>query len=226
MTRDEAREKIRKLLALATSGNPNEAASAAAKAVSLMERYEILAAEVEGTGGEEPMERMTFGDLMKRLERWRFFLADGVASAHWCAVCYRRLTGEIEIVGRRSDVLAAQRVLEWCHGEIIQLARACAGRGRRYAHAFRLGCVWAIRKAIEAERARLHAELAGSVTSRALMIVDDRAARAQEAIGKIRTVRSKQNPDRVAFAHGAYEARDVYGRTKPQVTDGSGEGAR
>ena len=79
-------DRVRKLLALATSPNVHEAAAAAAAAQALVERHRLegrLAAHAAVTGSltdgrEAPLDRA------RRLRRWKVALATGLADANGC----------------------------------------------------------------------------------------------------------------------------------------------
>jgi len=88
----EAVEKAVKLLRLATSSNPNEAAVAAAKAQEMIDRYKlgVLSADFDiGTNGEpdEPIKDFD-NDLLdpgSRVATWKRCLIQHVSRANQCA---------------------------------------------------------------------------------------------------------------------------------------------
>lgn len=149
MTYDEALEKAAKLLRLAQSSNPHEAALAASRAQDLMQRFQIdnALAELAATGngvGQPQEEVKDFGfdplDKAGRLERWKGQLGLGLAKLHGCS-CYRS-GGDLKLIGRASDVSTVRYMFSWLNREIKRLAAEdCRGCGITYAKDFKLGAV-------------------------------------------------------------------------------------
>jgi hypothetical protein len=82
-------DKVKKLLALSKSSNPNEAAAAAARAAELMFEHKIEAADLEITGGaKRPVEAVTEATLSNGdwREFWKGQLAEAVARSMSCRV--------------------------------------------------------------------------------------------------------------------------------------------
>ncbi len=187
MTRDEMLDKVEKLLALSTSENEHEAASAAAHAAAIMERHAIEMADLGplGDGVGEALEESTFDPMGKRLVQWRARLALVVAEANGCSVYSRRLADGLrntQIVGSKQDVGKARLLFDFCVAEIARLTlQNATGRGRAFANAYRHGCVEAIGAAIKAESARIRADATARGSSCAL-VVADRAQAANEFI--------------------------------------------
>jgi hypothetical protein len=216
-TRKELLAKIQKLLSLSRSDNLHEAALAAARAQEIMERHAIAAAELE-QADEEEMERSTIGPRLQRRSRWQWDLAKVVAEACGCAVAYMGASGTILVVGRKTDVEVAGKIRAYCHAEVDSLtAKFAAGQGSAWGRSFRLGCVAAIGKAIEDERAATRESLRGQVTERALVVVDGKQAEAERALGEVKTVKLGSRPDMLAFATGVVAGRHVWTGTKPRV---------
>ena len=137
-------DRVRKLLALATSSNVHEAALAAAKAQSLIDQHrleELLAgaqAEPISDGSEAPLERV------RRPRKWRSVLASALAEANGCLAWSRISGGETElyILGRADDRQVVQALWDWLGLRIEWLsATHAAGRDRAFHEAFRIGAV-------------------------------------------------------------------------------------
>lgn len=136
---------MRKLLALATSPNVHEAAAAAARAQSLIERHRLeglLAEPTEGEavtdGAEAPLERS------RKLRTWRVLLAQALAEPAGC-VAYR-VDGpdgqELRLVGRDEDRESVRVLWEWLVDRIQWLSATEGGRRSKAWHeAFRIGAV-------------------------------------------------------------------------------------
>ena len=81
-------ERIRKLLALSASSNPNEAALAAEKAVELAQRYNLDLAQIDGVGSDPYVERTCD---VGGASQWRWLLMSAVARANFCRALRRRV---------------------------------------------------------------------------------------------------------------------------------------
>ena len=210
-------ERIRKLLALAgNNDNLNESAIAAAQAAKLMERHQIMAADVDSGEEDEDVAEFNFGPFLRRKSTWQGALAKVIADAFGCAVCWDGPS--LLIAGRPKDVEAAVIARDYCHGEIDRLtAYFASGRGRGFGVSFRMGCVHSIGLAIEKERAELRQEMQGHVSETALVVVDQRANEAHESFGKTKKIRSNLQANDVAYATGIVTGRDIYQGTKPRV---------
>jgi hypothetical protein len=143
-------ERVRKLLALASSPNIHEAASAAAKAQALIERHRLQswldAADAEAAdpieGGQDtPLE------VARRLRKWKVVLATVLADANDCKAYTAQRGSEeaIIIAGRPQDRAAVFELWAWLDKRIEWLsATHGAGRSRRWHEAFRVGAVDAV----------------------------------------------------------------------------------
>ncbi len=211
-------ERIRKLLSLSgNNDNLNESAAAAAQAAKLMERHQILAADVDsGDEEDEDVAHFSFGPSLRRKSTWQGALAKVISDAFGCATVWDG--SDILIAGRPKDVEAAIIARGYCHHEIDRLtAFFAAGRGRGFGVAFRMGCVQSIHEAIQKEQAELRQEMQGLVSETALVVVDQRANEAQESFGKLKKVRSNMQVSDLAYATGIVTGRSIYQGTKPRV---------
>lgn len=147
---DTVLSRVKKLLALSTSSNVHEAASAFAAAQALITRYQLstlLAGASEDSsdpitdGREQPLERS------KRFRRWKLFLASGLAAENagiaWTTdvddethLCFCGFAKDREAVMVLWSSLVTR--IEWLsatHGP---------GRPRQWHEAFRIGAAEAI----------------------------------------------------------------------------------
>lgn len=152
MRHDQALDRVRKLLALATSPNVHEAASAAAQAQALIARHrleDLLAAEGSVAHDPDPIvdARDTPLDVARRQRPWKVALAAALAEANGCLV-YTLETADGEalvLVGRGRDRAAVGALWPWLVKQIEWLsATQGMGRARRWHEAFRVGAVDAI----------------------------------------------------------------------------------
>jgi len=180
MTREEALDKARKLLRLGESDNEHEAALAMAQAQRILERFEMELADLRVEVEAEPLgehEVRTGRPGVRRMEHWRLQLCSALARANGVSLFYSG--ARITLCGRRSDTARVALLYGECSSEIQRLAATHArGRGRSYANAYRMGAVDAVRRAIQAEREALRAEMQGRVSERALVVVDTRRGEA------------------------------------------------
>lgn len=117
--------KVKKLLALATSSNPNEAASAAAMAQDLMTKYSIESAALEAETAA-PKEAVGAQNMTEsRVETWKRRIGVVVAKANNCKVFLGR-NNNFMIVGTPSDAKATSYIYTYICAEIERLARAWA----------------------------------------------------------------------------------------------------
>lgn len=184
MTHSEALEKAAKLLRLATSNNPHEAALAATRAQEIMDRFKLSADAVNGVGGEiatdEPIANFGFDPLERasKVDRWKSSLAVCIARQNQCKVF---LQGGICLIGRASDVQTVRYLFAWMVREIERLAaRDCKGTSRTYWNNYRLGAVETVSRRLResavqtVETVKLEAREAGGES--ALMVVERSAA--------------------------------------------------
>ena len=181
-TMDTARiaEKVRRLLALATSSNEHEAAAAAAKAQELLHRYNLSMAEVSASSSDKPA-GVTYERIMVDIGNsasWRGVLLGSVARHNGADV--------ISLGGGRYAVIGEAHVVEVCRYLYEYLAREIdrfADRGwlnfhgyesssRRWKTGFRFGAISTIDQRLAAQRKQQGAE---SEQSRALIVVNDEA---------------------------------------------------
>jgi hypothetical protein len=147
-------DRVRKLLALATSPNVHEAAAAAAAAQALITRHrlEALLAAPEiappfDDGRDDPL------DAARRARVWKIVLADALAEANGCVV-WTTLRGDDELllVAGHPDDRAAVRALWDALVRRVEWLSATHGPGKpkKWHDAFRVGVVDAIRDQLAA----------------------------------------------------------------------------
>jgi hypothetical protein len=220
MTHSEALEKAAKLLRLAQSSNPHEAALAASRAQEIMDRFKLTSDAVAGVGGEirseEPIRNFAEDPLESgsKIDRWRAWLAMEVAKANQCKVYGGR---GLFLIGRASDVTSVRYLYAWLTREIERLAaRDCAGNGRTYWNNYRLGAVETVVRRLKESQAEtvraVKAEALESGGERALILVETSArALAERAVAVEQWAKANMNlvrgsGSRSTFHSGAREA--------------------
>ena len=181
--------RVRKLLALATSPNPHEAALAAARAQALIEAHRLQAwLDAERREEEDPDpivdaqgEPLEAG---RRIRKWKVVLASTLAEANGC-MAYTRDRGSeqaIVLVGRGRDRAAVVELWGWLVRRIEWLsATHGAGRHRQWHEAFRIGVVDAIAARLREGNDEARAELDAT----ALVVVEPAAAAHSEALDRV-----------------------------------------
>lgn len=183
-----ALDKVRKLLALATSPNPHEAAVAAARAQVLIETHRLQAwMDADRALEEDPDpivdardEPLTVG---RRIRRWKTALAVVLGQANGC-VAYMLDCGQesaIVLVGRGRDRAAVTELWGWLVQRIEWLsATHGAGKNKKWHKAFRLGVVDSV-----ADRLSEGAAAARSgLDETALVVVDPARAAHRHALDR------------------------------------------
>ena len=148
-------DRVKKLLALSTSSNVNEAATAAAAAQRLMLEHKLTEADVSDTQAGQMFE-LSMG-AAGFATRWKFVLVTAVARSFFCEAIGLRVgrRRKVRIVGSREDVEIASQVFKYLLREINRLAQAEAVRvaweeyrgfvgPHEYLDSFRRGAVVAV----------------------------------------------------------------------------------
>ncbi len=133
---EKALDRVRKLLALATSPDVHEAATAAAQAQALITRHRLerwLDAEREAADDPDPIADATDAPLevARKLRPWKVALACALAEVNGC-VAYtldRGDTQAIALVGRSRDRAAVETLWAWAVKRVEWLS-ATHGEGK------------------------------------------------------------------------------------------------
>lgn len=193
---ERAIEKVRKLLSLAGNNpNPEESASATAKAQELLAAYNLDLSTMDRAGGASVEGRREDAATLGGTHAWQRKLWRGVAELNWCL--YFQTTAYMidpsgktkkygrraqhRLVGRRVNVAATVAMATYLQ-QAIERVRQEAYQGQHLhdsrAHAFREGAadnlverlVARRNKVLAEERAKQAEAARGSVTSQALTI--------------------------------------------------------
>lgn len=220
MTRDQAFERIKKLLALADSDNEHESAQALARAQALMERHKIEAHLLEEEAEEEPEEIRAWEDPLdpghgSQLAKWKWALAWFLCRANGCIPLKgsrpggfegRRAT-TIRIVGRASNVQTTRYLYQFAVKEIERHLKKYRGNGHSWRNSFRYGCAEGIRDAISAERRAVHDHIrAQHASDSALVKVENAIAKIAEEANEVQ--RFTEDEMGIRWRSGSRIARD------------------
>jgi len=201
MTRDTVVDKIRKLLALASSTNVHEAAAAAARAQQLMMEHKLAAHELDTVGEDEAatVGRMSMVEDSSVLHAWKGELIGSLARYGFCKAIQSPVRGadgekriRLTIVGTSDDANTVVYLYGYLMNEIKRLCAAEAkGRGVEFANAFKRGAVRAIALRLKELRKEQTTTAANAETALALINRADAAIDAfmGKEFPKLRNVR-------------------------------------
>lgn len=235
---DKAIAKARKLLALAESDNPHEAAQAAQRAQELLDRHEIsqamlvAASSADAADDDEQIESSadTSTPIYQAgtIAAWRSILAQAIAAANQCRIYVSRTSGArgkqrfIQIVGRPSDVEKVRYLYQYLTGETDRLCdRDAKGRGRTWRNNYRLGVVDSIGIGLRAARAKVVEDMRAAAAApgalvridNALATLNGRALAVDEFMAanlKLRSSSSRYRTNADARALGQSAGKEIY----------------
>lgn len=222
--RRAAMEKAAKLLRLAQSDNPHEAALAAARAQEIIDRYRLNAAAIAnaaedhnpGQAPDDAEEIRNYADdpLSADGGTWKALLAQAIADGNQCKIY--TCGGAVCIIGRASDVEIVRPFFERIAAEVERLAAIhCKGNGRTYWNNFRLGCVDTIRHRLrESARATVEAVKSEAIAAggqSALVVVQNSLARVERRKEAVEAwarsnMRLRKSSTRSSYHHAGREA--------------------
>jgi len=161
-------DKVKRLLALAQSNNPHEAAAAAAEAQRLMMKHGIEMAELNAP---QSVDRLIVDT--GNMNVWYRVLAKHVAGATFCTIYALsgagpgKSTGQVAICGYKDDVAVASVLLAWLAQEVNRLCdlewaplRSSGLSANAWKKSFRLGAVHTIGQRLAMENQKQRAILA------------------------------------------------------------------
>jgi hypothetical protein len=203
---DKVIDRVRKLMALADSDNPNEAATAAAAAQRLIDLHRLSQTQIDQ--GPDPGPNYDPHKPLLRgshLLKWKRVLLNVMARANSCATIIRTtmdkhtkevLERAIIIIGREQDIVATRQMYECVSAVLVR-----SGARRRNRSSWILGAVFGVEAQMEASQKITRSE----ATTTALAVVDRHAMEADEfvksnAAGKASPVRL--DPDEKAYVEG------------------------
>lgn len=184
--RPRALDRVRKLLALASSPNPHEAALAAARAQALIEAHRLqrwLEAEAQVERDPDPIVDARDQPLEtgRKIRPWKAMLATVLAEANGCVAYTGNLDRQeaLVLVGRARDREVVVELWTWLVRRIEWLsATHGAGQPRKWHEAFRMGVVDAVAERLAGVAQAVKDEL----ETAALVVVEPAAAAHQEAL--------------------------------------------
>jgi hypothetical protein len=208
-------ERVKKLLALGESDNPNEAQNALSAAHSLMQKYRISVTEMEmKTGIKEEIinEKDNPVFIAGRIPGWKTSLLATIAQHSGCAAYKnRKYKGEtsLHLVGRESDINITRCMYEYASKELIRLADGyCKNKGHRFYDSWFLGAIYGIDQKLKETEKNITEECKTS----AIVLVNNRHQEANDfmydnmKMGK--PTRSNSHIDGNAFKIGHFVGKN------------------
>lgn len=211
-------EKIKKLLALATSSNENESTAAAEKASLLLAQYNLSLADL-GPNHQEEIDEAGV-ETTSKFVTWKMILLSGIAEANCCNAMRNNYTGSMFLVGSSTNLIVCSHLYEYLSSAIERRAkyRKGNGRGLAYLNAFRVGCATRLRQRLleqkeEMERSGIPGE--GNAAATPGIVVRSMFEKSQQAIAdyltskgaKVKTRSGAQISSDAGFNSG-YEVGD------------------
>jgi hypothetical protein len=211
-------ERVKKLLALSTSANANEAANAAAAANRLIDAYRLSSADLETNEDEiDPMEEdQDFVYESGRITAWKVSLVNVLASHYGLAIINKpdystgRMTSRYRLVGRRNDIAVAKYMFSYLMNECLRLSVSEArGRGRIFAASYYQGFVSGIREQLNASRV----EAKKNATEAAIIKIDSRSKEANDFLnGQYKSLKYSKHTSQSQIDCYAYGKGQVAGK--------------
>jgi hypothetical protein len=151
-------EKIQKLLALSTSSNENEAASALAKAQKLLLLHNISMEEVEAL--KKPDRVYVKDSVLISRGRWRVRLLSAIAQYNFCRMVYfpNRSNTLAVLVGEKINIEAVKLMYDLIAEQLVHMAAVAYMNSTERIHAatwkdsFYNGAIRTIRIRLDMER--------------------------------------------------------------------------
>jgi hypothetical protein len=204
--------RIRRLLRLAQSSEPHEAANALAHAQRLMHQHRIERLEV----GEDDETIALYSDepidSARDFARWRQALGEAISEANdcLCLLSERRIDGHriMVLAGRREDFEVARAMYRWITTTIDEESREWSRReprGIRWLVSFRTGAAAVVEERLARELQDQRAQLtADPSTSRALARRADAVREWADENANMREAADvREDYDRDGWARGA-----------------------
>jgi hypothetical protein len=166
-------DKIKKLLALSTSSNPNEAALAAARAQELLMKHNLTMSQIE-THGQESKYCEAFVKTGSRV--WRQLLLTAIAQSNFCDVVYNPQIKSAALIGEPHNQEVVTYLYSYLVGQLEPMAATAYKLSGTRIHAkswldsFYIGAVNSIDERLKAQKAEMEAT---SNACRSLVVVKD-----------------------------------------------------
>lgn len=215
---DSIISKVKKLLALSSSSNANEAANAAALANKLIDQYRLSTADLSGDSSEiDPMmEDQGFVYETGRIIQWKSHLVCLLASHYGCAVFNSlsypqgRKVSRYKLVGRKSDIAIVNYMFAYISSECSRLCEKEAhGKGRIFANSYCEGFVSGIRSQLSESRKEAEKEATGA----AIVAINRREAEAKDFMNSLHRLGKSKGGSSSQLNYSAFNAGMMQGKS-------------
>lgn len=207
-------DKIRKLLALANSGNEHEAALAASHVQRLLSEHNLAIADIEADIKPQSADKVETA-IAKTMSKWMRHLSAGVCTAFDCQAIHNPAEGKMIFIGVGADVQIAAYTFTYLDKTVRKLCRnymknhssdSISSRGRELVRqSYYLGAVSTITGRLREQKVQT------PITPGALVPVKkELIKKAMSEMGAIRSVRSRRsyvNSD--AYTKGQQDGRQI-----------------
>ena len=199
--------KIKKLLALSTSSNPNEAALAAARAQELLMKHNLTMSQVE-THGQESQYCEAFVNTGSRV--WRRMLLVVIARNNFCEMVYDTATSQAILIGEAHNQEVVTYLHQYLIGQLEPMAATAYKLSGSTIHAkswldsFYVGAVESINKRLETQKNEM---AAASNACKSLVVVKD--AELKQALYKFYPNTKIGAAKRIRSSDGLREGREA-----------------
>lgn len=217
-------DRIRKLLALATSSNEHEAALAAARAQDLLFQHNLTAAQVVGAAAAKEARENSYQQHRweSGRETWRTSLVNALASNNFCQAVYIG-KGQVSVIGKPENAEFVRFMFNYLTVEIDRLS-GLARRKRDLAvmfgddepiqrplvwlNNFRVGAVQIIGERLREQANRNRRQ---SSEAEALVVVSGKelAKRVKQFFPRLQNVKRKFQVDTDGFEAGQQAGRSI-----------------
>lgn len=204
-------EKVQKLLALSSSANANEAATAAALANKLIDQYRLSETDIAASDSEvDPLiEDDGFIYETGRIVPWKSSLVIALAKHYGCALFNSvhhpngRQVSRYKLVGRTSDIQITKYMFNWLMLECQRLSeKEARGKGRVFAASYCQGFVAGVRQQLTKSRE----EAKQNASNSAIVKLDAREQEAMQLMNKLHNLRSNRSQSASQFNPYAFDA--------------------
>ena len=223
-------DKIKKLLALATSSNENESTAAAEKASLLLAQYNLSLADLGPNHQEEIDESRV--ETTSKFVTWKMILLSGIAEANGCNAMRNSYTGSMFLVGTSTNLIVCTHLYQCLSSAIERRAnyRKGNGRGLAYLNAFRVGCATRLRQRLLEQKQEMEESGipgVGDAAATPAIVVRSMFEKNQQAIadylqslgGKVKTRTGSQISSEAGFNSG-YEVGEKISLHKQVQSEG------
>ncbi|MFZ4856089.1 MAG: DUF2786 domain-containing protein [Desulfuromonadaceae bacterium] len=207
-------EKIKKLLALASSSNEHEAALAAGHAQRLLSEHNLAMADIDATHKPDKADKVETV-VPKTLPKWLRHLSSSVSTSFDCQTVHYPATGKMVFIGVGADVEIASYTFSYLHRVVRKLCTnyvrhhvddRITGRNRELLkQSYLLGAASTIALRLREQKIQT------PITSTALVPVKEGLIKqTMSELGKLRTVRSRKSYiNAEAYGKGQNDGRQV-----------------